>query len=83
MSTFDTYDDAAATVVDADTEMVVGARMTHLNGAEVDPPVEVYTVVSREATDEQLNDLMFQIRNGRPKSDYERWIEELSKGEPL
>lgn len=69
--TFETWEAAAESRVDEDTEMVCGVRMEDESAR--------YFVVPRDTPDQEIADMAFEIRNGRPVTPYERTIRELAE----
>ena len=71
VETFDDYD-AAVDAADPDTEMVCGTYL-------LDGVTPKYFVLSKDTPDHVGRDTAFQIRNGRPPSQYERWLVEIAE----
>lgn len=69
--TFETYDEAFAAIEDPEADMVCGVRMEDESAR--------YFVMPRNAPDDLIADRSFEIRNGRPVSNYERMIKSLAE----
>lgn len=68
---FETYDEAAAARENPDAEMVCGVRMQDESAR--------YFIMPSDAPDQVIHDRAFEIRNGRPVSEYERMIKSLAE----
>lgn len=71
IETFETYEAAAERNEDPDKFMVCGTRL--LDGTPR------YFLLDRETPDHIGRDISFEIRNGRPPSQYERWLVEIAR----
>jgi hypothetical protein len=67
---FETYEDAVL-ARELDTDMVCGVRMEDESAR--------YFLMPCDAPDDVVADRAFEIRNGRPVSNYERVIRELAE----
>jgi hypothetical protein len=65
---FETYEEADQNR-DPDHEMVCGVRMEDDSAR--------YFVLPRDVSDQAAADRAFEIRNGRPVSSYERWLQDI------
>lgn len=68
---YETYEEAADAREYPDDEMVCGVRMPDESAR--------YFVMPVDAPDQVIHDRAFQIRNGRPVSDYERLLKDLAE----
>lgn len=64
METYTDFDEAS--VAKGDGQMLCGT-LDHEKVAH-------YFVMPVDASDEQISDRAFEIREGRPRSEYERWL---------
>jgi len=69
--TFDSWEEADQSRENPDAEMVCGVRM--------EDETARYFVVPRETSDDEIAEMAFEIRNGRPVSNYERTIRDLAE----
>lgn len=68
---FETYEEAVLSREDPERTIVCGVRMEDESAR--------YFVMPIDAQDDEIADRAFEIRNGRPVSNYERTIRELAE----
>lgn len=70
MKTWANFDEAVAAA--AETEMVCGTLDKETNDV-------VYFLMPRGVDDDAVAEQAFQVREGRPRSEYERWLMDQAK----